>query len=188
MAYNNGHGVRNGVIVGAIAGFLLSFRLVQIAVLAGIAYLCGLFLYDRLVTQAEAAPSSWSMSVVGEETPDFHFSRQDPKWTVHVQMTNRGDIKILKWILRGKLFQCPRAFAPIDTCTKVGETAGWVTDIVRPNETVTSNQDVVFWDNDDTVGQLRVLWSAENVITDNDTDVDADQREMARQLEHFNNL
>jgi len=183
MAHRGSH---NGVVVGAIVGLLLSFRIVVVIVLGIIAYFCFAVVYDGVISKAKAPEGSWSFQVVGETTPDFHFSRENPSWTIETEMTNKGSIKISGWTLRGKLYECPRAFAPLDTCTKVGETAKRVGGIVLPGETHGFQTVMDFWDNDDTVGQVRAIWSVEDVTTDNDTQADKSQRLMEEQLARLN--
>jgi hypothetical protein len=164
--------VLTGAALGVVAFFLWQFRIIKIAVLLGILYVCCLFLYDVWFTQEELPPSAYSMRIAFEDAPDLAFTRKNPQWTVDVQMTNKGEHKIRRWTLHGKLYDCPRAFAPIDMCRFVTEQSQWVDTVVRPGEMQESTEIVDFWNANDTTGQLRVVWSVGTAISDSDTQDD----------------
>lgn len=186
MAYRtHKDGIIAGAIVGAVFGLLMHFRIFRVIVFLGIAYLAALPLYDYFFTQAYAAPSEYSMRVAAENVPTLQFTRDNPQWGVTVEMTNKGQYKIRQWSLHGKLYDCPRAFAPIDTCRFVIDQGTWVTDVVRPGETMTSKINMTFWPTVKTYGQLRVLWSVGEVRTDTDTELDKTTDEFHRALAEY---
>jgi len=160
------------VIGGIVFAFLWQFRLFAAAVLFGIAYICFLPLYDSLMTEHNADPSAYEMHVVDEVVPDFSFSRQNPHFEVDVTMENKGNVMIDQWTLYATLYECPRPLVPLNMCHQISRQGTWVTDDIGPGGKVRSKAFFDFWDNDDTTGQLRAVYSVGTVVVDSDATVD----------------
>lgn len=167
--------VAEGAIIGFIVGVLMHFPLIRGIILLTIGYFLCIFLWDQMVTESVAPRSSYEFTVTNVVVPDLINTRSNPTFQVETVLTNHNRQTIEKWILKGSLYECPRPFVRIDMCNKVGQVDTWVGGGAGPGETSRDRTQVIFWNNDNTHGQLRAVWSIGKVILDSDTDL-ADRR------------
>lgn len=175
-----------GAIIGVIFTILMRFMIFRILFFVGVCYAVCVPLYDYFFTKSYADPSQYSFRLDDEQVPDTSFTNSTLTYHLAVQMTNHHpSLKIYNWTLWGTLYDCPRAFVPIDMCRKVHSQGKWINDPVLPGETRTTTTVVDFTNTRDVTGLPRVVWEARTVVLDSDTDLDQYKRESDAALDEY---
>jgi hypothetical protein len=160
------------MVIGGVFYLLTRFKIIALLVCIGIFYLCANVLFDTWVSERtlrDGDSSQYEFQVTQVIYPKhLEYSRQNPQFTVKGHLTNKGQYMIQRWVLQGKLYDCPLMFSPLDECRYAGQWGTYVDAELAPGQTQNFNKVINFIDSDDTRANLRAVWTITNVVQDMD--------------------
>lgn len=160
-----------GAAVGGLLYLVTRIRIIGFAFWLLVMYLLFSVVYDTFISETvlpDGIKGVYEWRVTEVEYPDLSFSRESPEFTVHGVLTNNSSSTLQRWILQGKLYDCPGQLVSIDHCRYVSQWSTAIDAELAPHSTEPWKQVVNFWQGGDTHEYVRAVWTITRVTMDRD--------------------